>query len=123
MIGQEASLFAAWLMADGLLGKINQDSHASVAIPIEQRVHDALNASVRGFEANWYGEMGQWPDNDWIIGEMGNGDYYFISRDGSYPGVWQYHHELLEKELISPTLRGFYDYCIEIDREAGNIAA
>lgn len=54
---------------------------------------------------------------------MGNGDYYFVSRGDRYPGVWQYHHELREKELLASTLRDFYEWCIKIEKDAGTIEA
>ena len=52
---------------------------------------------------------------------MGNGDYYLISKSGSYLGVWQYHHELRVKEQLVPSLRDFYEYCVSIEQEAGNL--
>lgn len=121
MIGDEAPQFRSWLQSDSLLGKLDPYSHAHEALPIEQNTIIQINNEVRSIQTAWYSEVDSWPDDDWIVGAMGNGDYYVVSRSGSYEGVWQYHHELREKEFLAPTLRAFYEYCIAIEREAGNL--
>ncbi|NMG35210.1 hypothetical protein GRF61_12220 [Azoarcus sp. TTM-91] len=121
MIGHEAQQFKHWLEEDGLLGKLHPYSHAYEALPVDQYIIDRHNAEVREAKAVWYSEVGDWSVDDWIIGSMGNGDYYLISKTGSYTGVWQYHHELREKALLAPSLRDFYEFCISIEREAGNL--
>jgi hypothetical protein len=123
MTGNEALQFKEWLMADGLLDKLKPFSHAACALPVSIDIQRKLNESVRSFTAQWYGAIEQWPDDDWIVGEMGNGDYYFVSQSGSYSGVWQYQHELRDKELLVLTLRDFYEWCIQIEKDGGNLVS
>lgn len=121
MVGQEAQQFAAWLEADGILQKLDPYSHAYCALPTQQAVILTLNNSVRTCRVLWYENQDQWPEDDWIIGEMGNGDYYFVSRSNQYSGVWQYHHELRMKEPVAQSLREFYEFCVKIERDAGHL--
>ena len=121
MTGSEAQQFKAWLEADGLLEKLHPYSHAFEALPVEQSIIERINSEIRSAQATWYSEPKDWPTDDWIIGSMGNGDYYFTSKSDSYAGVWQYHHELREKEFLAPSLRAFYEWCICIEREGGNL--
>ena len=120
MSRQETYQFRSWLEADGLYGHLDPYSHAYCALPTSPSIPESLNRLARSTEVDWYVDCKAWPDDDWIIGEAGNGDLYFMSLSDSYAGVWEYDHEMREKRLLSPTLRGFYEHCIQTEFVAGN---
>ncbi len=116
--GNESKQYVEWLMQDDLLGQFHIYSHAYVALPTDQSVLDGVNAGVRDTQGCWYPSGGDWPDDDWIVGEDGAGNYYVISKSGAYEGVFEYLHETLEKLPLAANLRGFYEYCIGIHRQS-----
>lgn len=76
-----------------------------------------LNDSVRGFSTHWMAEWeepGPWPEDHIVIGENGAGNYYCISRSGSYAGVLEYDHECKEFVLWAASLEGYYQEVMSI---------
>lgn len=118
MPGNEAERFAEWLRDGELLVRLHKYSHTIIALPTDQRVIDGLNAGVREAKGCWYPEGGDWPDDDWIIGEDGADNYYVVSKSGVYSGVFEYLHECLEKQLLEPNKRAYYEYCISLHRQS-----
>ncbi len=90
--------FRKWLQTDGLLEALHPYSHAYVALPTNFSVVEWLNQQVRSCSAEWLPNQLSWPDDDWIVGEDGAGNYYTVSKSGDYCGVRFYDHELLSSE-------------------------
>lgn len=55
-----------------------------------------LNEYARNLITYWFvgwDEPVPWPDDFYIIGENGAGNFYCVSRSGLFPGVKEYDHE------------------------------
>lgn len=80
---------------------------------------ELLNREMRAFEAFWsvaQTEASYWPDDWFIIGGGGNGDYFCISKGGVLPGVYCFEHELLQFTKYASSLEDFYQKTMEIMR-------
>jgi hypothetical protein len=78
----------------------------------DQTKIEAANAEVRSFTANWTPhppEAHNWPDDYLVIGDSGCGDYYCISRSGSFPGVVAYEHEMASFTPFAPDFDAYYE--------------
>ena len=70
----------------------------------------ALNKELRQLKAHWTTEDTEpttWPDDSFIIGDSGYGDYYCVSRTGAFTGIVAYEHEMA---AFTPFAASFDDY-------------
>ena len=104
--------FKEWLKRDGLYGNLHEYSHTILAL------HEGINLLVRESEVEWFPNSFQWPDDYWIIGEDGAGNFYFISKQSEDQEVYFYNHETLEKEDFEPSIEHYYKYCKSIEVES-----
>lgn len=80
---------------------------------------ELLNREMRSFKTIWLIDQQQpryWPDDYFIIGGGGNGDYYCISKTGKFSGVMCFEHECLIFSEYASSLEDFYLKTIEIMR-------
>ena len=110
--------FAEWLNQTPSLLPLDPNSFAFLALPTDFDHVVRLNADVRSVEADWAPGHSLWPDDDWIIGEDGAGNYFTVAKTGCYHGVREYHHELKRFEDFQPTIRAYFDYVIGIEIRA-----
>lgn len=86
---------------------------------------EAINVEMRSFKAIWLPmqvEPSFWPDDWLIIGGSGNGDYFCISKSGSFSGVYCFEHESLQFVSYASSLDDFYAKTMVImrSRRSGN---
>jgi hypothetical protein len=98
----------AWLGASGTLPLL-RDGFASCALLTDFAQVCRINQEMRSLPEAW-------PDDHWIIGEDGAGGYFVVSKSDKYRGVQFFDHEWKLFEEFQPTLRKFFDYCIEIEK-------
>lgn len=112
----------AWLSAEPD-APFSHFSHAAHALVTDHAKLEDLNARVRAEKNEWIAGTVGWPDDEWVIGDDGRGDFYLVSASGMYEGVHYYDHETKEIEPFKPSLRAFYDYCLEVDGSAQRVRA
>ena len=91
-------------------------SHAACALLTDWEHVLKLNQDARREGVEYIQGVVGWPDDEWIIGEDGRGGSYLVSRTGRYTGVHYYDHEICAIEDHQPTLRDFFDLCLDIER-------
>ena len=96
---------AQWLDSSGKL-PLSKDGFASCALQSDYSEVCRINQEMRALPTPW-------PDDQWIIGEDGAGGYFVISKEGSYEGVQFFDHEWWRFEVFKPTLREFFDCCMD----------
>jgi len=102
---------AKWFADEQSLLPLHTHGTPSLALLIDASRVRKLNADVRDI-------LPDWPDDEWIIGEDGAGNYFVVSQSGSHTGVRQYDHEWQRFEEFMPNLRAFFDYFADIERRA-----
>jgi hypothetical protein len=107
-----------WLQQQGALLPLNPLGFAFLALPTEFGVVEGLNAEIRSFEADWLPGVRQWPDDEWIIGEDGAGNYFVVSKAGLYGGIRRYDHEWKVFEEWQPTLRDYFEHAIQVEQRS-----
>jgi|GEM_PF-1436854 len=112
----------AWLDAEPD-APFSDFSHAAHALLTDKAKVQALNDHVRGQNVEWVQGAVGWPTDEWVIGEDGRGAYYLVSASGKYEGVAYYDHEIKTIEPFQPSLRAFYEYCLQVDGSSRRVRA
>lgn len=102
-------------MEEGL-SSFHRHSHAAWALVTDFKKIDDWNREVRAEHMQWVDGIDGWPDDEWIIGKDGFGNDYVVSKSGLYSGVHVYDHELRNFEPFQPSLRAYFDHCLDIER-------
>lgn len=112
----------AWLDAEPD-APFSHFSHAAHALLTDGAKVKALNDLVRSRNEEWVLGIVGWPADEWVIGEDGRGAYYLVSASGKYEGVAYYDHEIKSIEPFQPSLRAFYEYCLQVDGSVQRVRA
>lgn len=112
----------AWLGAEPD-APFSNFSHAAHALLTDGAKVKALNELVRRQNKEWVLGIVGWPEDEWVIGEDGRGAYYLVSASGKYEGVAYYDHEIKTIEPFQPSLRAFYEYCLQVDGSSKRVRA
>lgn len=59
----------------------------------------------------------EWPEDDWIIGQDGAGNYFVMSQSGFYPGVRFWDHEMNQIRDEFDSIDAFISDALRIERE------
>lgn len=100
---------AAWLADEPNLCPLHPNGTPRTALLTDPTYVRQLNADVRNIIA-------EWPEDEWIIGEDGAGNYFCVSRSESHSGIRQFDHEWKRFEDFMPTLHAYFDYFADIAR-------
>jgi len=106
------------LLPDTDVSALSPHGFASCALLTDWEQVRRLNREVRSIPDCWTPSDGQWPDDNWIIGEDGAGNYFVVSQRGLYEGVRIYDHEWRRFELFKADIQEYVDYCIAVERNA-----
>lgn len=112
----------AWLDAEPD-APFSHFSHAAHALLTDGAKVKALNDLVRSRNEEWVLGIEGWPADEWVIGEDGRGAYYLVSASGKYEGVAYYDYEIKSIEPFQPSLRAFYEYCLQVDGSVQRVRA
>lgn len=72
----------------------------------------SLNEELRQLKAHWTlddTEPHPWPDDYFVIGDSGCGDYYCISRTGRFSGIVAYEHEMAAFRHFAADFDDYYE--------------
>ncbi len=86
---------------------------ASCAIIMDCNRVCRINQEVRTIN-NWANEF-TWPDERWIVGEDGAGNYFVVTKGDIFGAVDLFDHEWLRFEPEKASLREFFEYCLAIE--------
>ena len=102
----------SWLIQSGS-PSLDPNGFASCAIVTDYDRVCSINHEVRTIN-NWDGGF-TWPDERWVIGEDGAGNYFVVAKDDIFGSVEFFDHEWLRFESEKANLRDFFEYCLAIE--------
>ena len=102
----------SWLTQSGLPA-LDANGFASCAIITDYDHICRLNQEVRAIDS-WAAGF-SWPDERWIVGEDGAGNYFVVTKGDMFGVVEFFDHEGLRFEPEKASLRDFFEYCLAIE--------
>ncbi len=102
----------SWLIQNDF-PPLDPNGFATCAIVADYNRICRINQEVRTI--NSWAEGFTWPDERWVIGEDGAGNYFVVTRGDIFGAVEFFDHEWLQFEPEKASLREFFEYCLAIE--------